>query len=88
MIVITMFSVFAPKQRESAESSITALIDMITILNFVTHFSWSDFGRTLSKALDSDKDRSLQNKSFALTLLLAAVWLIADNPTAISLTAA
>ncbi|WP_445360050.1 LysE family translocator [Microbulbifer sp. EKSA005] len=87
MIVITMFSVFAPKQEESNESSVITLIIMITILNFVTHFSWIAFGRTLSKALINDKNRNLQNKLFALSLLLVAVWLIADNPTAISLNA-
>ncbi|WHI46245.1 LysE family translocator [Microbulbifer sp. JMSA004] len=87
MIVITMFSVFAPKQGEGAESSVITLIIMITILNLITHFSWITFGRTLSKALASDKNRSLQNKFFALSLLLVAVWLAADNPAAISLTA-
>ncbi|WP_444930340.1 LysE family translocator [Microbulbifer sp. SSSA002] len=87
MIVITMFSVFGSKQEAGVENSTITLIIMITTLNFVTHFSWIAFGRGLSRALVNSRSSALQNKLFALSLLLVAVWLIADNPAVSSLTA-
>lgn len=79
MLVITMFSVFAPQGDGSAVGVLT-LVVMLAVLNLLTHFSWIAFGSTLTRAFAKTEYQNLKNFLFGGSLLLVALWLLLDNP--------
>lgn len=81
LMIILMFSLFAePAKGIFGGAATWALIVMLALLNISLHLVWIKGGQLITLFVTSKRNQQIQNWGYFASLLLVALWLIADNP--------